>query len=184
MEGKRNDILGEKRREKYTLSTDFGILRVVVVKKWQPPKSTKPVDIIFCRRIIFFLFFRSHSHQKKNDIILVSSFFLFFKPKTHTHKTDRQTTSSLKKKEKTCASSSFLLPLSFHTSKRRRRRIMGNQRARSRGLRHGTRNMFTRGFRQNGPKNATTYLRTFRVSDAESENCARGFFFSLFVETF
>ena len=176
---KRNDILGEKRREKYTLSTDFGILRVVVVvKKWHPhPKSlTKPVDSIFCRRLIFFLFFRSHSHQK-NDIILVSSFFLFFKPKTHTHKTDRQTTSSLKKKEKTCASSSFLLPLSFHTTKRRRRRIMGNQRARSRGLRHGTRNMFTRGFRQNGPKNATTYLRTFRVSDAESENCARGFFF-------
>ena len=40
---------------------------------------------------------------------------------------------------------------------------MGNQRARSRGLRHGTRNMFTRGFRQNGPNNATTYLRTFRV---------------------
>ena len=29
----------------------------------------------------------------------------------------------------------------------------------------------------NGLKNATTYLRTFRVSDAESENCARGFFF-------
>ena len=42
---------------------------------------------------------------------------------------------------------------------------MGNQRARSRGLRHGTRNMFTRGFRQNGPKNATTYLRTFRIGD-------------------
>jgi len=55
VEGKRNDILGEKRREKYTLSTDFGILRVVVVKKWQPPKSTKPVDIIICR-IIFFSF--------------------------------------------------------------------------------------------------------------------------------
>jgi hypothetical protein len=56
--------LGEKRREKYTLSTDFGILRVVVVvKKWHPhPKSTKPVDSIFCRRLIFFLFFRSHSH--------------------------------------------------------------------------------------------------------------------------
>ena len=105
---KRNDILGEKRREKYTLSTDFGILRVVVVKKWQPPKSTKPVDIIFCR-IIFFLFFRSHSHQ--NDI-LVSSFFLFLSQK-HTHKTDRQTTSSLKKKEKTCASSSSFF-LSTH----------------------------------------------------------------------
>ena len=50
---------------------------------------------------------------------------------------------------------------------------MGNQRARSRGLRHGTRNMFTRGFRQNGPKNATTYLRTFRVSDTESAFCSR-----------
>ena len=79
-----------------------------------------------------------------------------------------------KKGENLC----LLLLLSFHTSKRRRRRIMGNQRARSRGLRHGTRNMFTRGFRQNGPKNATTYLRTFRVSDAESENCARVFFFA------
>jgi hypothetical protein len=60
---------------------------------------------------------------------------------------------------------------------------MGNQRARSRGLRHGTRNMFTRGFRQNGPKNATTYLRTFRVSDTESDESARFRFFlgSLFV---
>ncbi len=74
---------------------------------------------------------------------------------------------------------SFHTPSSSSSQKRRRRRTMGNQRARSRGLRHGTRNMFTRGFRQNGPKNATTYLRTFRVRDAESENCARGFF-SLF----
>lgn len=41
---------------------------------------------------------------------------------------------------------------------------MGNQRARSRGLRHGTRNMFSRAFRKKGPNNAETYLRTFRVS--------------------
>ena len=40
---------------------------------------------------------------------------------------------------------------------------MGNQRARSRGLRHGTRNMFSRAFRKKGPNNAETYLRTFRV---------------------
>ena len=42
---------------------------------------------------------------------------------------------------------------------------MGNQRARSRGLRHGTRNMFSRPFRKKGPNNATTYLRTFRIGD-------------------
>jgi len=40
---------------------------------------------------------------------------------------------------------------------------MGNQRARSRGLRHGTRNMFSRPFRKKGMLNATTFLRTFRV---------------------
>tara|TARA_B110000977_G_scaffold129594_1_gene165260 strand:+ start:2760 stop:2993 length:234 start_codon:yes stop_codon:yes gene_type:complete len=39
---------------------------------------------------------------------------------------------------------------------------MGNQRARSRGLRHGTRNMFSRPFRKKGTLNATTFLRTFR----------------------
>ena len=102
--------------------------------------------------------------------------FFYFQAK-HTHTQNRPTDHFVfeKKGENLCL---LLLLLSFHTSKRRRRRrIMGNQRARSRGLRHGTRNMFTRGFRQNGPKNATTYLRTFRVSDAESENCARGFFF-------
>jgi len=43
---------------------------------------------------------------------------------------------------------------------------MGNQRARSRGLRHGTRNMFSRPFRKKGTLNATTFLRTFRVSTA------------------
>ena len=42
---------------------------------------------------------------------------------------------------------------------------MGNQRARSRGLRHGTRNVFSRGFREKGRNNTTTYLRTFRVGD-------------------
>ena len=42
---------------------------------------------------------------------------------------------------------------------------MGNQRARSRGLRHGTRNMFSLPFRKKGPRNATTYLRTFRIGD-------------------
>ena len=42
---------------------------------------------------------------------------------------------------------------------------MGNQRARSRGLRHGTRNMFSRPFRKKGTLNATTFLRTFRVGD-------------------
>ena len=42
---------------------------------------------------------------------------------------------------------------------------MGNQRARSRGLRHGTRSVFSRGFREHGTLNATTYLRTFRVGD-------------------
>ena len=42
---------------------------------------------------------------------------------------------------------------------------MGNQRARSRGLRHGTRNVFSRGFREKGANNTTTYLRTFRVGD-------------------
>ena len=43
---------------------------------------------------------------------------------------------------------------------------MGNQRARSRGLCHGTRNMFSRPFRKKGTLNATTFLRTFRVSAA------------------
>ena len=42
---------------------------------------------------------------------------------------------------------------------------MGNQRARSRGLRHGTRNMFSRPFRKKGALNSTTFLRTFRVRD-------------------
>jgi large subunit ribosomal protein L21e len=42
---------------------------------------------------------------------------------------------------------------------------MGNQRARSRGLRHGTRNLFSRGHREHGTLNTTTYLRTFRVGD-------------------
>ena len=42
---------------------------------------------------------------------------------------------------------------------------MGNQRARSRGLRHGTRNMFSRPFRKKGTLNATTFLRTFHVGD-------------------
>ena len=55
---------------------------------------------------------------------------------------------------------------------------MGNQRARSRGLRHGTRNMFTRGFRQNGPNNATTYLRTFRVRLITEERANANYFCS------
>ena len=124
------------------------------------------------------------------DIIIIIIVFLFlsFLPSflPSFQKTRKQHQPLLEKKgENTTVPPppSFHTPSSSSSQKRRRRRTMGNQRARSRGLRHGTRNMFTRGFRQNGPKNATTYLRTFRVRDAESENCARGFFFA-FPETF
>merc|ERR1711874_211645 len=42
---------------------------------------------------------------------------------------------------------------------------MGNQRARSRGLRHGTRNKLSRPFRGKGTINMSTYLRPFKVGD-------------------
>jgi len=42
---------------------------------------------------------------------------------------------------------------------------MGNQRARSRGYRHGTRNVFSRPFRQKGLINLTTYLREYKLGD-------------------
>mmetsp|Transcript_32775 Transcript_32775/g.39664 ORF Transcript_32775/g.39664 Transcript_32775/m.39664 type:complete len:168 (+) Transcript_32775:50-553(+) len=42
---------------------------------------------------------------------------------------------------------------------------MGNQRARSRGLRHGTRNKLSRPFRGKGVIPMSTYLRCFKVGD-------------------
>lgn len=48
---------------------------------------------------------------------------------------------------------------------------MGNQRARSRGLRHGTRNKLSRAFRKKGVIPMSVYLRNYKVGDYVDVKC-------------